>query len=652
MNLKTLAKYAGVFLLIVLLSFFLMRNFLLNKALEKISEKFSKNYHCAFHVESTSFKGISGVELKNVSIIPESKDTLASIGKLSCKVRILQALLFRFRIKELFVENGFVNLVKKENVRNFETFLHRVKTDSTDETSEMKASTVNYAESGYKLFSKIFAQIPEEVSVENIEVRIRDEDRNELFNLVKLEWHDRNFIAETKVSSKLFSQRWNISGTAASKDRSAKLIFYNPEGGDIRIPYIDERFHVVTGFDSVELKLEKMELNNGELEIKGVASVSDLFINHSKISGKDVRIGQLKFDYDFRIGENYFSLDSNSSVSLQRIHFHPFFKFQSQPDTVYSASIKIEKTKAQDFLDDLPEGLFSHLKGMEATGNFTYSLDFEYNVNHPDNVKFEVILKKENLKINKFGEANLGKLNEDFVYVPYEKGKPMRPINVSAENPYYTSLEKISPFLQKCVLTSEDPSFFQHRGFIEEAFRQSIVKDIQTRKFARGASTISMQLVKNVFLTREKTLSRKMEEILLVYILENNRLVSKERMFEVYLNIIEWGPDVYGIGEASQFYFKKKPSALTLNECLFLSSIIPRPKGFMWRFDKAGNERDFSLEQKTFLSNVMLRRNLIFPTDTFGLGHPVKIAGPAKSFIFKSGLIPADTLLKTEEDVF
>jgi membrane peptidoglycan carboxypeptidase len=85
-----------------------------------------------------------------------------------------------------------------------------------------------------------------------------------------------------------------------------------------------------------------------------------------------------------------------------------------------------------------------------------------------------------------------------------------------------------------------------------------------------------MQLIKNVFLTREKTVSRKLEEILLVYILENNRIVSKERMLEVYF-IIEWGPNVYGIGEASRFYFQKSPSELTFNECLFLSN-HPKPK--------------------------------------------------------------------------
>ena len=179
-------------------------------------------------------------------------------------------------------------------------------------------------------------------------------------------------------------------------------------------------------------------------------------------------------------------------------------------------------------------------------------------------------LEKENLKIIKYGEANLSKLNGTFVYRANINDVLQRPILVGSGNPMYTPLSEISPYLQKSVLTTEDPSYFSHHGFINQAFKQSIIKNIKTKKFTRGASTISMQLVKNVFLTRDKTLSRKLEEILLVYILENNRIVGRSRMLEVYFNIIEWGPNVYGIGEASQFYFQKSPSQLSLNECLFL----------------------------------------------------------------------------------
>jgi membrane peptidoglycan carboxypeptidase len=207
-----------------------------------------------------------------------------------------------------------------------------------------------------------------------------------------------------------------------------------------------------------------------------------------------------------------------------------------------------------------------------------------------------------------------------------------RPIVVGPSNPNFTPLNQISPYLQKCVLTSEDPSFFNHRGFINEAFKQSIAKNIKTKKFARGASTISMQLVKNAFLTREKTLSRKLEEILLVYILENNRISSKVRMLEVYFNIIEWGPNVYGIGEASRFYFNKIPQDLNVNQCLFLAGIIPKPKGFMWRLENAEKFKPFAQQHNDFLMRLMFKRNLITANDTMG-NFALDISGPAKMYL-------------------
>jgi membrane peptidoglycan carboxypeptidase len=203
---------------------------------------------------------------------------------------------------------------------------------------------------------------------------------------------------------------------------------------------------------------------------------------------------------------------------------------------------------------------------------------------------------------------------------------------VGESNPNYTPLSQISPYLRKSVLTTEDPSFFSHRGFINEAFKQSIIKNIKNKKFSRGGSTISMQLVKNVFLTREKTLSRKLEEILFVYILENNRIVSKERMLEVYFNVIEWGPNIYGIGEASQFYFQKHPSQLSLNECLFLASIVPSPKKFMYKFDDTGSLRNQGVNLQKYLTNLMLRRGLLTSIDTI-YKFPVYISGRARSFI-------------------
>ena len=139
-------------------------------------------------------------------------------------------------------------------------------------------------------------------------------------------------------------------------------------------------------------------------------------------------------------------------------------------------------------------------------------------------------------------------------------------------------MDEVSEYLKICVLQSEDGGFFYHNGFLPESIREALIVNIKDKKFRRGGSTISMQLAKNLFLSRSKTLSRKLEEMLIVWLIERNRLISKERMFEIYLNIIEWGPGIYGIAEASRFYFHKEPINLTINESIFLASIVPSPK--------------------------------------------------------------------------
>ncbi len=644
----TLTKIVGVFFLLAVVSFFSFRNLLLNKALEKITAKFRNDYQTSFAYDDASFNGIAGVEIQGITIVPDGKDTLIKIGSLQSSVRFWYALILDIRVKELILKNGYINLIKNADGRNIDAFLNHKNKDSTLVENVKSNQDVNYAKVVYQLISKVLAQVPSEVLIENFALRISDDEKKVTFNMQQLTLHEEHLASTIEVSTNTFTQHWIINGFASPKNKKADVLFYNADTGKVRIPYVDERFHVVTGFDSVHLNLASVELGGDELQIKGTASIANFLVNHPKISKKDVVIEHAEFNYNYLIGTNFISLDSSSTVTFNQVSFHPFIKFQNSPDTIFQLSVRIENTMAQSFISSLPEGLFTHFKGMEAEGSFTYSLDFIYNENNPQGLVFESNLSKQNLKIIKYGEANLSKLNGDFIYTPIEKGKPQRPILVGLANSNYTPLEQVSPFMKKCVLTTEDPSFFYHRGFIDEAFRQSIIKNIRTRKFSRGASTISMQLVKNVFLTREKTLSRKLEEILLVYILENNHLSSKDRMFEVYLNIIEWGPNVYGIGEASQFYFQKRPSELNLNECLFLATIIPRPKGFMWRFGKDGFQKDFVGRQYHFLTDIMIRRNVLLPEDTIGLNHRFSITGPAKKFIVKSDTLINDSIIIDE----
>jgi monofunctional biosynthetic peptidoglycan transglycosylase len=158
----------------------------------------------------------------------------------------------------------------------------------------------------------------------------------------------------------------------------------------------------------------------------------------------------------------------------------------------------------------------------------------------------------------------------------------------------WVPLEKISPNLQRAVLAGEDTNFTTHHGFdyeaLQKAFEQAQRETARQAKaegenddwlpslpeFKRGGSTITQQLAKNLYLTSQRSLLRKAQEAAVTVMLE--RTLTKRRILEIYLNVIEWGDGIYGAEAASQHYFHKPASALTANEAAFLSAMIPNPR--------------------------------------------------------------------------
>ena len=621
-----------VFLGILTLVFF--RNAILESAISRIDTKLNRDYQCNFNVKSAQFHGLSDLEFEEISLVPQNADTLVSIKNLKTSVTFWQLFFGNIQLGKLEINKGFIQLVKNKKGRNFDAFLkHKKETNSSDQ--------VNYAKLAYRILSKTLNLVPTDMNVTGFAFKMDDMGNKVVFDFKQLELENKKLTSLINVKSDDFTQNWSISGFADPRDRKADLKFCNAKNDSIRIPYLEKKIHLKTSFKTIHFNLENLDMSGGELHIDGYTSIENFKINHAKIAKNDVVIKNARFDYRLVLGARFMAIDSTSQVKINDIKCLPYLSYTNATDKIVALQLTLPKMKAQDFIASLPDGLFSHFKGMEAQGNFSYNLNFEFNKSKPDHIVFESKLKPENLKITKYGAADLNKINTEFTYRSIENGIEQRPIIVGTSNPNFTPLAEISPYLQKCVLTSEDPSFFNHRGFINEAFKQSIAKNIKTKKFSRGASTISMQLIKNVFLTRQKTLSRKLEEILLVYILENNRIATKERMLEVYFNIIEWGPNIYGIGEASYFYFQKSPADLNLKECLFLATIIPRPKGFMYRFDSENHLKSFANQQDNFLTRLMLRRNLINSNDTIGHTIPLTISGPAQFFLKnKSGINP------------
>ena len=125
------------------------------------------------------------------------------------------------------------------------------------------------------------------------------------------------------------------------------------------------------------------------------------------------------------------------------------------------------------------------------------------------------------------------------------------------------------------VVTAEDDTFFEHHGVNYKATRDAMMHDVEKRRFSRGGSTITQQMIKNVFLSKEKTMTRKVREYVLARKAEE--ILTKHRILEIYLNEVEWGENIYGIEAASRFYFDKHASELTAAEAALLAGMLPNP---------------------------------------------------------------------------
>ena len=163
----------------------------------------------------------------------------------------------------------------------------------------------------------------------------------------------------------------------------------------------------------------------------------------------------------------------------------------------------------------------------------------------------------------------------------------------------YVRLKNISSKLQKAILLTEDSAFYSHNGFDEEGLTRCYEKLKETQRITCGGSTISQQLAKNLFLYKDKTFIRKGLEALITLKIE--KTLTKKEIFERYLNVVQFGKNIYGVKKAAQFYFKKHPSELDVVESAFLAMVLPNPD----KYSQSYYRKDLTRFAKKRLSKII-----------------------------------------------
>lgn len=555
-------------------------------------------------------RNINNIYIKKIAIKQPTRNNSASLTDVDIHFNPIDYLLNTPFITNISILKGQIDIDKKNATNNL---------TSPDTTLAYKKTRISFNH----ILTKVSKYIPTNLNIDSFKIKLFDK-QIEASNIYK---------DKTKLSARLrikTTEETNIMflGNITSHDCEYKLTPIHKKNIKMGWKTNSESFISV---DSLNGSINFTDIEDNQLSQE--IQFYNLSSYHHYISDDTITVSNISCNTDIKFGRNCISIDSTSTLTINGFEVYPTLTFLHDTSSQINFKLQIPQQNLQNIVNAIPTDLLNNLKGIQLSGNLSGNVSFFVDFNKIDSLMLNCRLTPINMSIEQMGKTDLGILESNFTHkVKLDSDKTIF-ISTADTSPNYATLDTISDTLQFAILQAEDGIFFSHKGFIAEAFRYALIQNIKAGRFVRGGSTITMQLVKNIFLNQKKNLSRKIEEAIIVWLIEELKLCSKERMFELYLNIIEWGPNIYGVTQAANFYFSKHPSQLNLSESVFLASVIPSPQKFMYRFDKNGTLHQYYRDYFSTLTNNMVRCGQIKCSDTIHRFPIEKLTGKAKEYI-------------------
>ena len=323
------------------------------------------------------------------------------------------------------------------------------------------------------------------------------------------------------------------------------------------------------------------------------------------------------------------------SSSVQRFRTAPSFDLK----------LKIPTVPCQEVVASVPVGFAPLLEGMTCEGAMSFEIGAFLDTANMNSLKFDFDAALGTVKITSMGKyIRFDLFDAPFEHHARQKDGTLYTFVTGPESEHWAPLTAISNNFVKVLTTTEDGNFFGHHGFSPESIKNAMIENLKRGRFVRGASTITQQLVKNLFFVeREKTISRKVQEAVTTWQIE--RTLTKQQMLELYLNIIELGPKIYGIKAASMTYFNRPPADLTLLQAIWLGAIVPNPRAYYHQF-RDGKIGESTRATLCWIGGVMLTRDKITEEEFRRLGSCDVVFGGGPD----GSEVPADQGLGHEGD--
>lgn len=314
-----------------------------------------------------------------------------------------------------------------------------------------------------------------------------------------------------------------------------------------------------------------IEKSEGELTLKNDITVRNLSFFHPVVDSHPFTIPLFRFSGEIvgnLVEKRVSTTDANISLGGIDAIFSGSYSKSSKEFAVKTKSVSLNKLET--LIHD------------ETFENYLFGGDLELFVTYSEKDDEQPVFSVTgNLVEPKQLSDRLDYLKKTFEYTFTDNDGNKKTIVVGERNPDFTPVSLVPDHLIWAIVVSEDAGFFVHPGIDFQELDAAVKDNIKNHRM-RGGSTIPQQLAKNLFLSRDKTLLRKFREVLLA--IELDATLSKERILEIYLNIIEWAPGIFGISQAARYYFGKDPLELNPLESAYLASVIPGPSKYHYQF--------------------------------------------------------------------
>ena len=513
--------------------------------------------------------------------------------------------------------------------------------------------------------------VPRSVVIDDAVLTVHGEGRQPFV----IDWHRTTLQHDRRTGNVLFTATGSgRPGTPGSSFAVAVDANYRRShaSGEVDLLGLPVAVSAVRDGD-IRTTLSVLTRSAGGLAVSGAITAAGLSVDLPILASEEIGPLDLRYDFDLTTGGGGGDRDGSLVFAFGRgdlivngVSFSVIPTFDASEGAV-GVVVSLPETPVDDLLDAVPTALLGPLRTLRADGTFAWDLELRVPLDAVSGMSWVSHPRLEDFAVRTIdASVNPFTLNGSFVHMitdrhlDYQRAVRIpaarlpgiewslahsehtakqvsdwrqaqretrwrvaaRPpsvvggaVPVSPDPTYrYVRLEAMSPWIVRAVLTAEDGDFFFHPGVNVGTLGWALERNLEAGEILLGASTISMQLVKMLFLDDQRIMSRKLQEVFLVYLMEHEVPVSKERILEIYLNVAEFGPGVFGIADAASYYFRKHPRELTVGEATWLASILPSPKRHHAYYD-AGQISDGWFIRMKSLYDIMLERGRMTETE-------------------------------------